>query len=311
MADGDTGVGRVAARGSGLSPLGVAAIYLAFGLAALALFDLVVPRVIRSHDLLHRVQAVKGLVEVSVTAGLVYLLVARSRRSLTRTNRELQEAQTRLAVLYRLLRHDLRTDLTLIRGFSERAQEAANRPSAVEACEETVETADEVGRQVSKIHSFRDVIHQRATPSEMPLADVVARAVARIDARFDARGAISVGDLDGIRVRAVPEIEHALTEIVENAVVHHDGDSPTVSIVGRRREGAAVLEVRDDGPGIPDQEATILAAREVETSLKHVSGIGLWLADWTTVESGGTLSIADRRDGRGTTVRVTLPLAAD
>jgi hypothetical protein len=72
MADGDTGVGRVAVRGSELSPLGVAAIYLAFGLAALALFDLVVPRVIRSHDLLHRVQAVKGLVEVGVTAGLVY-----------------------------------------------------------------------------------------------------------------------------------------------------------------------------------------------------------------------------------------------
>lgn len=311
MADGgaETDVENVGQRG--LSPLKIAAIYLVFGLGALLVFDFVVPRAIRSETLLHRVQTVKGLVEVALTAVLIYVLVARSQGSLTRTNRQLQEARTRLAVLYCLLRHNLRNELTLLRGFSERARDAAQGATVTESCEETIAVADEITHRVDKIHLFQNVVYQRSTPTDVPLASAVDRAIARVDARFDHDATISVANLDGVRVRAIPEIEHAIAEIVENAVVHAETDSPTVRIDAERRDGTVVLEIRDDGPGIPDHEAGLFEDRREETALEHASGVGLWLADWTAVESVGNLSIAEREDGPGTIVRMTLPTVGE
>jgi len=307
MADGD-GRDEPLGGGMGLSALGISLIYLLFGTTALVLFDVVVPRFVTSHSLLHRIQTVKAGVEVAATALLVYVLVARSRRSLSRTNEQLRDTRTRMTVLYRVLRHNLRTELTLIRGYAERGRSGSTDPAVKETCADAVAVADEVSRRVNKIHTFREVVQQEATRTDVPLADVVERAVVRVDARIDHDGAISAADVPGLYVRAVPEIEHAIAEVIENAILHHDGDAPIVDVVADREGSTVELEIRDDGPGIPGQEVAIVGGGRNETSLDHASGIGLWLADWTVTESGGTMTIADR-DPRGTIVRLSLPAA--
>jgi signal transduction histidine kinase len=150
MADGmDIDDGATWARG--LSALEIAFVYFVFGTGMLFLFDLVAPRVIRSHALLHRIQTIKGGLEVAATTLIVYVLVARSWRSLNRTNEQLQESRIRLAVLYRVLRHNLRTEMTLIRGYAERARNEARNPAAREASGEAVSAADSVSRAMSTL----------------------------------------------------------------------------------------------------------------------------------------------------------------
>lgn len=307
MTDGDGREGALDG-GMGLSALGISLIYLLFGTTALLLFDVVVPRFVTSHSLLHRIQTVKASVEVAATTLLVYVLVARSRRSLSRANEQLRESQTRLTVLYRVLRHNLRSELTLIRGYVARARDEANDPVATSACSDAVSVTDEVSRRVNKIHTFRDVVHQEATRMEVPLADVVDRAVARVGEQIDHDAAVSVEDLAGMTIRAVPEIEYAVAEVIENAIRHQEGDAPAVEVAAARRGSRIELDIRDQGPGVPAQEVAVIADRRDETTLDHASGIGLWLADWTVAESGGEMTIDDR-EPRGTVVRLSLPAA--
>lgn len=80
---------------------------------------------------------------------------------------------------------------------------------------------------------------------------------------------------------------------------------PTVRLEATASEPDVVIEISDNGPGIPETELEPLRAG-METALEHTSGLGLWIANWIVEASGGTLSFA-ANDPRGTVVRIELP----
>ncbi|MFQ3293515.1 MAG: PAS domain S-box-containing protein [Halobacteriales archaeon] len=77
---------------SQLTPLGVVGIYVAFALVLLVLSDVLLPSVIAEPSVLHRIQTGKGIAEVLVSAGLIYVLVSGSQRELRLKNRAIDEA---------------------------------------------------------------------------------------------------------------------------------------------------------------------------------------------------------------------------
>jgi hypothetical protein len=64
-----------------LSPMRIAGIYAVFGFGALFVSDLLLPRYLSTH-LLAQVQALKGAIEILLTAGLIYVLTHYSERQL-------------------------------------------------------------------------------------------------------------------------------------------------------------------------------------------------------------------------------------
>jgi signal transduction histidine kinase len=99
----------------------------------------------------------------------------------------------------------------------------------------------------------------------------------------------------------------AVDNLLENAVVHGDSLTPSVSVTVRRREtdGTVDVVVADDGPGIPEQERQVLVDGR-ETPLEHGSGLGLWLVNWIVSESMGELAFDDN-EPRGSVVTISLP----
>jgi PAS domain S-box-containing protein len=75
-----------------LTPLGIAGVYVVFGVVLLVASDLLLPALIEESALLHRAQAVKGAVEVFVGAGVIYLLVDGSQQELRLKTRAMDEA---------------------------------------------------------------------------------------------------------------------------------------------------------------------------------------------------------------------------
>lgn len=98
-------------------------------------------------------------------------------------------------------------------------------------------------------------------------------------------------------------IEHALSEIVENAC-KHTGSEPVINITTRTTGTHTEIRVQDDGPGIPESERQVISAEQSETPLNHSSGVGLWIAYWVVTAAGGDLSFKSTEDG--TTVTVAL-----
>lgn len=107
------------------------------------------------------------------------------------------------------------------------------------------------------------------------------------------------------------EIDQVLSNLVENAIRHTPAGTD-IDIAARVEDGAVVIEVGDNGPGIPAEALAQIFDPFVRLSLpdkRSGLGLGLAVARGLVEAHGGRLG-AQRRAGGGVTFRVTLPLEA-
>lgn len=233
--------------------------------------------------------------------------------------RDVTERRTReqqLQVLNRIARHTLRNDLDAIRGFAEPIRDGDVEPALAAEQFERIEGMAtelvELSRDVERSGRFLADVDPEPVRCDVAglLRSAVDDAAAVGDAVVDAHAsepAVSLeGPEDDLELRTDPEILRLIVdELLENAIEHSDREVPTVTAHVEPTDDGAAIEVRDDGPGIPEYEQGVLLAGE-ETPATHGSGLGLWLVHWAVTRLGGSLEF-ESNDPRGTVVRVHLP----
>ena len=108
-------------------------------------------------------------------------------------------------------------------------------------------------------------------------------------------------DVDPIRLREV------LANLVANGLRYVDPDG-TVRIAARTGENTVVLEIADDGRGIPADLLPTVFDRFAKSSESRGTGLGLAIAKAIVEAHGGRIS-ADSQAGVGTTMTIELPNA--
>jgi len=105
-------------------------------------------------------------------------------------------------------------------------------------------------------------------------------------------------------------LRHILTNLLSNAVKYSPAGS-TVSLQLAERDGAALIEVRDQGIGIPlEDQARMFESfhRASNVGNRQGTGLGLVIVKKAAELHGGTISIDSKVD-TGTRISVSLPLA--
>ncbi|MGK5529010.1 HAMP domain-containing sensor histidine kinase [Streptomyces sp. URMC 129] len=134
------------------------------------------------------------------------------------------------------------------------------------------------------------------------------RGHARTDVKF--RLDVTPGHLVA---HADPErLDQVVTNLVDNAVKHSPRNGQ-VTVVARpgNGPGGLVLEVLDEGPGIPQAQRELVFERFGRGTIDGVTprdggtGLGLAIARWAVDLHGGTIGVAESR--RGCRIRLTLP----
>jgi PAS domain S-box-containing protein len=222
---------------------------------------------------------------------------------------EREERERQLEMLDQWLRHNVRNETTVIRGLAEDIARGSTddvAESAARICDHAtrlVEQADHERRLITLL-SARDE-SERVT---LDVGAAVRRQVAACRERHP-EASVAVTAADAFETTAVPELEDALRELVENAVEHNDTRRPTVEVAVERPTAArGVVCVADDGPPIPDVERDGLSLDAPIDQLHHASGLGLTLVRWAVRLSGGEVSF-DRNEPRGNVVTLSLPVA--
>jgi PAS domain S-box-containing protein len=221
---------------------------------------------------------------------------------------EVRQQGTHLQVLHRLLRHNLRNQTNVIHGRAELIESesgddgiAAHAERIEDASQSLLDTS-ETAQSIQRILRTEQVDLEPLSPADLRdrlerlVGSVVSGAEVRIDIDTDTP------------VPYDESIGSAVTELLDNAVKY--GASETDEAVGitvaDRPDGGVRIAVADDGPGIPDEEWSVVAGDREITQLQHASGLGLWLAKWVADRHGGDLELVSA-GAEGTTVAIDLP----
>ncbi|KAF1700138.1 sensor histidine kinase [Pseudoxanthomonas kaohsiungensis] len=106
-------------------------------------------------------------------------------------------------------------------------------------------------------------------------------------------------------------LEQAIFNVLENAA-RFSPEGEAVEVDARMVEGALRIDVRDRGPGIPEDERSrifdMFYSVERGDRGRQGTGLGLTICQGMVGAHGGSVQALPGRDGRGTTIRITLPL---
>lgn len=276
-----------------LSPRRITAVYLLFGLVALVLSDLVLLWLLED-PVLRWVQAAKGAIEVLLTASLIYVLTVSGYASLQRTAKEADRHRTELQLLHRVLRHNLRNNLTLVLGNARRLRADLEDPSRRAVCEEVITAANEMDHWTEEAGKIRRATAD-ADPTEVDLEETITATLDRVDG-IDDEVTVDRTVPDHARVLVSPQFELAIEELLANAVEHAGGPTPTIEIAVNCQGARTVIEISDDGPGFPEHVLAVVNDGQ-EDDLVHLDGLGLWLAYLVVASSGGELVLENAADG--------------
>jgi signal transduction histidine kinase len=215
--------------------------------------------------------------------------------------------------------HDLKTPLTRLRGRAEAALSGTRDTAEYRAVlEATIAEADQLIRtfnailMISRLEAGYSAEQAGRVDLAATVADVVELyepAAEEVGVTLDAR---TYGEtiVDGNREL----IGQALSNVVDNAIKYSAGSSekPVVVVSLAEKAGRIVLEVADNGPGIPEedrQRATERFVRLERSRSRPGSGLGLSLAKAIMKFHGGALELAGRDPGLA--VSMTFPKDAE
>jgi signal transduction histidine kinase len=229
------------------------------------------------------------------------------RAYLLRDVTERRTHEQRLDVLNRVLRHNLRNDLDAIRGFAEALERGDPDANPVDLTARIQAMANDLAALGETLSRAERLLGADPLDPESIEVDTLVRQVAETMAERYPEASVTISATGRTTVIRTDfqVLETVLEETVENGIEHNDSEPPRVEIGVRKDGSEVVIEVRDDGPGIPEQERSVLL-EGTETPLRHGSGLGLWLVYWGVVRLGGSLEFRER-EPRGSTVSIRLP----
>ncbi|PSQ22377.1 hypothetical protein BRD04_04660 [Halobacteriales archaeon QS_9_67_17] len=215
---------------------------------------------------------------------------------------DIRRHQNRLAVLDRVLRHNLRNKLNIVAGHAQTLTAQSPEGERVSDAAESIETA--TGSLLDIVNAIRefDVRPDEASAVERDVAAFVRECEPELRTEYPSVELTT--DLpETARARCPAQLRFCLDELVGSAV-ERANEPPTIWLTVTAGVETVTLRVRSDGEPLPDVEQRALAAG-TETQLEHTQGVGIWLTQWAVEAVGGGLRVEQGDDG--TTVALTFP----
>ena len=217
--------------------------------------------------------------------------------------------------------HELKTPITSIKGFVETL-----RDGALEDGEHAERFLGIIARHAERLQAIiEDLLtlsrlEQDSDDYDIPrletsLLDVIQAAVLDCAAKGEAQHVTVVPTCTaGLRAAVnAPLLEQALVNLLENAIIYSNPGS-RVWVTARQEDDLLVIEVRDQGTGIPQDHLDRIFERfyrvdKARSRERGGTGLGLAIVKHIAQVHGGQVSVTSAV-GQGSTFTVRLPLQA-
>ncbi|MFC7058923.1 PAS domain-containing sensor histidine kinase [Halovenus salina] len=221
----------------------------------------------------------------------------------------LEEVNTELELLNRMVRHDIRNDMSVILAWGQLVEDHVDEAGRehldkILASGEHVVELTEIARDyVEMLTSDGDLERKPVALAEVLETELALRRESFPEAEFHLRG-----EIPDVEVLANEMLGSVFRNLLTNAVQHNDNDTPIVELTAEQRDDDVVVQVADNGPGIPDSQKETVFGKGEKGLDSPSTGIGLYLVYTLVTQYGGTVDIEDN-DPHGAVFSVRLPLA--
>ncbi|ERH01588.1 MAG: histidine kinase-, DNA gyrase B-, and HSP90-like ATPase [Halonotius sp. J07HN6] len=210
-------------------------------------------------------------------------------------------------VLGRVLRHNIRNELNVMKGYARVLIEETD-DEHTQFAENILENCNSLEQTANNARDMQRVVQSRDSRKSVAVDSIIDDAIEQAREEQSTTADIVVDRQTGGDILAHPKLPTAVLHLVKNGLEHgvkENPDAEQVRVTTYEADGKTVIEVEDDGPGIPEDELAVLD-RHGESALEHGSGVGLWLVDRIVEYSEATIEFETRP---GTTARIHLEQA--
>lgn len=207
-------------------------------------------------------------------------------------------------VFSRILRHNLRNNMTVVQGQIEMLVDEIDDPTLEQ--EDLTAPINELLSLTEKAREIDAVVRTEFEMEHISIVSLLQDSISELEETYPTATIALEAPADAT-VLALPTLETALHELLENAV-KHAGDNPTCAVSVETESDRILITVSDDGPGLSKQERRVFEEAE-ETPLVHGSGLGLWMVDWVIRSHDSTVDVSTTEHGTTLTVSIPRPLA--
>lgn len=213
--------------------------------------------------------------------------------------------------------HELRTPLTAMRSVGE---------VALQDQRTAAEYKDVIGSMLEEVHrltrlvdcllvlSRADAGHIRLQRADVSLLDLAreAKSLVEVLAEEKQQKIILEGNAELVVSADCLILRQAIVNLLDNAIKHSPPKSQILIHVRPGRDSLAILEVVDQGPGIPPEQQQLVFQRFYRTDQARTrewggAGLGLSIVLWAVKAHGGEIKV-ESGEKQGSTFRISLPL---
>ncbi len=206
--------------------------------------------------------------------------------------------------------HDLNNPLTSVVGFADFLAEGEDVPARIKEPLRVIQSEAERASQIVK--NLLTFARRRDTRQSVALAPLIQSTIVLFRNQLGAERVLLEVDID-VNLPMLDlnpnQIQQVFVNLIQNAAqaISASGKPGVIRIVARRWMDGVAIDVIDNGPGMPPQDA----ARAFEPFFTTKSegegtGLGLSISQGIVKEHGGRISLSTAV-GRGSTVTVELP----
>lgn len=199
-----------------------------------------------------------------------------------------------LKVMNRVLRHDLRNDMTVVLGHIDFVLDGLTDREFRDSLVTAKETANDLVQKGDTARLIEDFIreHLDSEGRTVDVCEVLSSEVNSVRDMYPEASFIFEPDVCP-DVKGNRYLKNVFGILIENGVEHNTDPDIEVEVSVRERDSKVVVGVADNGEGVADERKEMIFGREEIDQLTHGQGLDLFFVDRVVESFGGRVWVED------------------